>query len=225
METSIKTAVPKIKICCIGSIAEARMAVNAGGSAVGLVGPMPSGPGVIADELIREIARSLPPPIATFLLTSETETPWIIAHYQKVQTSTIQLVDAVSNETYPELRLALPAVKLVQVIHVIDEKSVDEALEKAEFADALLLDSGNPGIKIKQLGGTGRVHNWSLSRRIVEQSPVQVFLAGGLNPGNVRRAIEQVQPYGVDVCSGVRTNGQLDPQKLVAFVREVSQAW
>lgn len=211
----------RIKICCIASREEAQMAIDAGASAVGLVGPMPSGPGVIDDQLIGEIARSVPPPIGTFLLTSETEADAIVTHYQKALTTTIQLVDAVSNDAYRELRRRLPAVKLVQVIHVLDEHSVDEALEKAAHVDALLLDSGNPGLKIKELGGTGRVHNWKLSRRIVEQSPVPVFLAGGLNPGNVRAAIEEVQPFGVDICSGVRTNGNLDPRKLEAFVKEV----
>ena len=88
--------------------------------------------------------------------------------------------------------------------------------------DALLLDSGNPKLAIKELGGTGRVHNWKLSRSIVEQSPVPVFLAGGLNPSNVKQAIDEVQPYGLDLCSGVRTNGRLDPAKLEAFFKNAS---
>ncbi len=209
---------PLIKICCIASQEEAQMAINAGASAIGLVGPMPSGPGVIDDKLIREIAENVPNGIDTFLLTSETIPSKIIAHHQRTKTTTIQLVDKVSNETYRQLRTTLPDVKLVQVIHVLDELSVDEALEKSAYVDALLLDSGNPGLKTKVLGGTGKVHNWSLSRQIVEQARVPVFLAGGLNPGNVRQAIEQVQPFGVDVCSGVRSDGKLDTIKLKAFI-------
>lgn len=213
---------PFIKICCIASLEEARIALDAGASALGLVGPMPSGPGVIDDGLIRNIAEAVPDEIETFLLTSETSADRIIAHHSRTRSTAIQLVDKVNNEIYMQLRRAMPGIKLVQVIHVLDSTSVDEALEKSAYVDALLLDSGNPGLKTKVLGGTGKVHNWKLSKRIVEQSKVPVFLAGGLNPGNVIQAIEQVQPYGVDVCSGVRTNGKLDQVKLKVFVKKVS---
>ncbi|UHG92717.1 phosphoribosylanthranilate isomerase [Spirosoma oryzicola] len=217
MESPFRT---RIKICCISSLDEARLAVRLGADALGLVGRMPSGPGVVADTLAAQIVQATPPPVATFMLTSETNTADIIAHQQRVGANTIQLVDAVPPETYAQLRATLPAIKLVQVIHVIDEKNIDEALLAIQHgADALLLDSGNPNLAVKELGGTGRVHNWAVSRRIVEQSPVPVFLAGGLSIDNVRKAVETVQPFGLDICSGVRTNGQLDAYKLEAFVR------
>jgi len=214
------TPIPRIKICCISSVEEAQMAIEAGASALGLVGNMPSGPGVIGDALIAQIAASVPPPIATFLLTSETSAKGIIQHWKKAKTSTLQLVDALREGTYQEIREALPGVKLVQVIHVLDGKSVTEALEIAQHVDALLLDSGNPKLKVKELGGTGRAHDWLLSRRIREESAKPVFLAGGIKPQNVRQAFEAVQPFGVDLCSGVRTNGKLDPQKLTSFFLE-----
>lgn len=210
-----------VKICCISSVEEARLAVAAGASAVGLVGRMPSGPGVIGDELIRTIARTVPPPVATFLLTSEPTPEAVIEHQRRVQTNTVQLVDALPAGSYRILRAALPGVKLVQVIHVLDELSIDEALASAEEVDALLLDSGNPKLAVKELGGTGRRHDWKLSRRIVEQSRVPVFLAGGLKPDNVREAIDTVQPFGLDLCSSVRTNGKLDPQRLAEFFSQV----
>lgn len=210
-----------VKICCISSVEEARLAVAAGASAVGLVGRMPSGPGVIGDELIRAIARTVPPPVATFLLTSEPTPEAVIEHQRRVQTNTVQLVDALPAGSYRILRAALPGVKLVQVIHVLDELSIDEALASAEEVDALLLDSGNPKLAVKELGGTGRRHDWKLSRRIVEQSRVPVFLAGGLKPDNVREAIDTVQPFGLDLCSSVRTNGKLDPQRLAEFFSQV----
>lgn len=212
---------PRIKICCISSIEEAELAVKYGASALGLVGNMPSGPGVISDDLIFDINKTVPPPVATFLLTSETKPENIIAHHSRVQTNTIQLVDALSEGTYSDLRKALPNVKLVQVIHVIDDKSVEEAVKVSEQVDALLLDSGTPSSKVKILGGTGKTHNWELSRQIVEKSKVPVFLAGGLNPGNVKEAIDKVQPFGVDLCSGVRTDGKLDENKLASFVENV----
>jgi len=178
---------------------------------------MPSGPGVIDDDLIARIARAVPPTVSTFLLTSETQPEDIIAHYKKVFTSTIQLVDALEGRDYQTSRNELPGVKLVQVIHVLDENSVAEAIEISESVDAILLDSGNPNLNIKELGGTGRAHNWQLSRKIREQVKVPVFLAGGLNSQNVREAIETVQPFGIDICSGVRSNGKLDKGKLEAF--------
>lgn len=213
----------RVKICCISSVNEAKMAIAHGASAVGLVGNMPSGPGVISDELIREITLSVPPPISSFLLTSETKAEAIIRHYNKVQTTTIQIVDALEELQYEQIRKALPHVKLVQVIHVIDERSVEEAIEVASMVDAILLDSGNPNLATKELGGTGRTHNWQLSRKIREAIPVPLFLAGGLRKENVRDAIEQVEPFGIDLCSSVRTNGQLDEMKLAAFFQELNR--
>ncbi|HPH17338.1 MAG TPA: phosphoribosylanthranilate isomerase [Haliscomenobacter sp.] len=212
---------PKVKICCISSLAEAHLAVQFGASALGLVAKMPSGPGPISDELIREIAVAVPPPIASFLLTSRTDVAGIAEHQRAVATNTVQIVDALTAGTYAQLRLALPGISIVQVIHVIDEKSVDEALEIAPQVDALLLDSGNPNLAVKELGGTGRVHNWALSRQIVDQSSKPVFLAGGLKSENVKAAMDAVEPWGLDLCSGVRTNGHLDPVKLEAFFKEV----
>lgn len=208
---------PRVKICCISSVEEAETAIRFGASALGLVGHMPSGPGIISDTLIAEIAAKVPPPISTFLLTSETKAADVIAHYRNVNTSTIQIVDELQERAYGEIRRALPNVKLVQVIHVTGERSVQEAIELANFVDAILLDSGNPNLEVKELGGTGRTHNWELSRQIRESIPVPVFLAGGLRPENVRQAVEAVGPFGLDLCSGVRSNGKLDPYKLEAF--------
>lgn len=214
----------RIKICCIRDIREAETAIRFGASAIGLVAEMPSGPGPIADELIRQIAAATPPPIATFLLTSRTSVREIIEHHLLTYTNTIQIVDALSEGTHEELKTALPGVKIVQVVHVISEGSVEEAVRISRSVDALLLDSGNPDLKVKELGGTGRVHNWQLSRMIREQASCPVFLAGGLKPENVREAIETVEPYAVDVCSGVRTNGLLDVKKLGLFISEVRMA-
>lgn len=212
---------PRVKICCISSIEEAKLAVEYGASALGLVGHMPSGPGVIEDELIYKIAKTVPPPISTFLLTSEIKPQNIIQHYRRVNTTTIQIVDELEKREYQILRDELPNVKLVQVIHVIDENSVKEAIEVSKYVDAILLDSGNPNLSVKELGGTGRTHNWELSREIRKVIPIPLFLAGGLNKENVRQAIETVQPFGLDLCSSVRTEGQLDRQKLKDFFNAI----
>jgi phosphoribosylanthranilate isomerase len=214
-------APPKIKICCISSLEEAKLAIHYGASAIGLVSAMPSGPGIISDEMIHRIAKSTPPPVATFLLTSETHVDAILAHHYRTYTNTIQLVDELQDNQYHQIRRLLPAIKIVQVIHVIDETSIDKALEISGQVDALLLDSGNPKLKIKELGGTGRVHDWTLSRKIVEQTKVPVFLAGGIGENNVREALDKVQPFGLDLCSSVRANSKLNEAKLEAFFRQV----
>ena len=214
----------RIKICCIASLAEARLAVASGADALGLVGAMPSGPGGIDDELIAQIAASVGPPVATFLLTSETGADGIIAHARRCRANVLQLVDQVAPQDYPRVRDALPGVKLVQVVHVTGPESVGEAEAAAPHVDALLLDSGDPKAAVRLLGGTGRTHDWSISRRIVDVVDAPVFLAGGLRPDNVARAIREVGPFGVDLCTGVRTDGRLDPVKLHAFVDAVMAA-
>lgn len=213
----------KIKICCIFSIDEARLAIDYGADALGLVGPMPSGPGVIDDDLIAEIAGLVPEEVDTFLLTSETSAEDVVRHHQRAKTDTIQIVDRLKTGNHAEIKVHLPNVELVQVVHVTGEESIDIALEAAESADKILLDSGNPSLEIKELGGTGRTHNWEISRMIVEQSNKPVFLAGGLNPENVREAIESVGPFGVDLCSGVRTDGELDESKLERFMKYIER--
>ena len=211
----------RVKICCMGSIEEANVAIAAGADAIGLVSAMPSGPGPIEESLICEIADHIPRSVGTFLLTSLTSAKAIIAQHGRCLTSTIQLVDRVDDGAHDELRRGLPGIRLVQVIHVAGEESIDEARAVAPFVDAILLDSGNPKLSVKELGGTGRTHDWSVSARIVSAVDVPVFLAGGLRADNVRRAIEHVRPYGVDVCSGVRTQGKLDAIKLSEFMRAV----
>jgi phosphoribosylanthranilate isomerase len=215
------TPIQRIKICCISSREEAAQAVAAGASAVGLVSHMPSGPGVISEERIAEIAPSVPPGVATFLLTCLQSARDIIAQQRRLRTNTIQICDTLTDGTYNELREGLPGIKLVQVIHVGGEESLAEAVHVAPHVDAILLDSGNQKLAVKELGGTGRRHDWAISRRIREGVGVPVFLAGGLNSNNVLQAIETVGPFGVDVCSGVRTEGRLDPGKLGAFVTAV----
>src|SRR5436309_7061474 len=208
----------RIKICCIASLEEARLAIDAGASALGLVSTMPSGPGVIAWERIAEIAAAVPPPITTFLLTCSQDAEEIVAQQRRCGTSVIQLCDRLERGTYADLRRALPGIRLVQVVHVVDASSVGEARAAAPHVDAILLDSGNQSLAVKELGGTGRVHDWTLSARIRESIGVPLFLAGGLRAENVREAIEAVKPFALDVCSGVRTNGALDAGKLRAFV-------
>jgi phosphoribosylanthranilate isomerase len=216
------TLKPRIKVCCMASVAEARMAIERGASAVGLVSAMPSGPGPIPEELIAEIAATIPPGVSSFLLTCEQNADAIIDQQKRLRVNTLQICDRLPAGSYARLREALPGVSLVQVVHVTGPESVEEASAIAPEVDAILLDSGNQSLPIKELGGTGRTHDWRLSRAIREAIDVPLFLAGGLKPENVAAAIREVQPYGIDVCSGLRTEGKLDPQKLAAFFKAAS---
>ncbi len=207
----------RIKICCIKSTEEAALAIACGASAVGLVAAMPSGPGVIDEDTIATIAANVPPPIATFLLTSERSPAAIIAQQRRCGTNTLQLCDHLPADVYAELRAALPGISLVQVVHVSGEKSLEYARSAALHVDALLLDSGNLNLPVKELGGTGRSHDWAISRRIRDSIAIPVFLAGGLHPGNVAEAVDTVRPFGLDLCSSVRSDDHLDPVKLRAF--------
>jgi phosphoribosylanthranilate isomerase len=211
----------RVKICCIASAEEAHMAIRAGASAIGLVSEMPSGPGVISEELIQEIVQSVPAGIDTVLLSSKQNPEAVIEQQRKTGARTIQLVDAFPVSGYTALRRAMPGIRLMQVVHVVGESSLQESIALAPSVDAILLDSGNPSLAVKELGGTGRTHDWSVSKHIRESVPVPVYLAGGLTPENVREAVERVHPYAVDVCSGVRTNGRLDRQKLDTFFSNI----
>src|SRR5688572_12898610 len=211
----------RIKICCIASVEEAAMAISHGADAVGLVAKMPSGPGPIADELIADIVKTIPAGIASFLLTSEQSAGKIIDHVLRTGANTVQIVDELSEGTYMHIREVLPELKIVQVVHVMGEESIEQALEVQAYVDYILLDSGNPKAAVKTLGGTGNTHNWSISRELVKAVSVPVFLAGGLNAGNVQEAIQTVQPFGVDICNGVRTEGKLHKHKLADFINAV----
>ncbi len=221
-DTKMKArATVRVKICCITSIEEARLAISYGASAIGLVSEMPSGPGPISEELIAKIAAAVPPGVATYLLTCKQEAAAIIVQYYRTKTNTIQIVDVFSSAEDGVLRKGSPGVKLVQVVHVQDEGSVKHAVEVSGYVDAILLDSGNPNLVTKELGGTGRVHDWSISKKIRENVKIPIYLAGGLTSENVAQAIEIVRPFAVDVCSGVRTNGRLDEKRLSAFFAAV----
>jgi phosphoribosylanthranilate isomerase len=209
--------IPRVKICCIASVDEAWMAIRAGASALGLVGPMPSGPGTLDEDQIAHIARVVPPGVATFMLTCRQDAAAIVEQHRRCRTNVIQLVDRLDSGTYADLRGAMPGIGLVQVVHVTGKESIEEALSLEEQVDAVLLDSGNPNLPIKELGGTGRIHDWAISARLRERLSTPVYLAGGLKPDNIRAAVETVRPFGVDLCSGVRSDGKLDEDKVGAF--------
>jgi phosphoribosylanthranilate isomerase len=214
----------RIKICCIASKDEADRAIAAGADALGLVAKMPSGPGPINDAEIAALTAQIPPPIASFLLTAEITADAIADHVARTGPTVVQIVSHIDPRDSATLAARLPAVQRVQVIHVESPDALALIPLYAPYIHAFLLDSGRPNAAIPELGGTGRAHDWKISAAFIKASPKPVFLAGGLTAGNVGDAIRQIRPFGVDLCSGVRTAGRLDPAKLGAFVAAVRRA-
>jgi phosphoribosylanthranilate isomerase len=211
------------KICCIQSIEEALLAIKHGADMLGFVSEMPSGPGIVEEAVIAEIIAHLSGGVTACLLTSKTTVTDIFAQTERCTPDALQLCVKLSDTTMRELRSALPETKLIPVVHVSDSGAVNEALAAQEFADAILLDSSTHKDGVPQLGGTGLVHDWNVSREIVEKTSVPVYLAGGIKASNVREAIEKVQPNGVDLCTGVRTDWKLDAGKLEEFFTELKR--
>lgn len=209
---------PLVKVCCISSLAEAKLALRAGADWLGLVSEMPSGPGIISLGEIAGIVTGLPPNTCTVLLTSERTCQGILVQHEAVKTWGIQLVDSLPEKELRSLRQMRPETYLIQVVHITGKSSISEALQYSQMVDALLLDSGNPAAPVKTLGGTGNTHDWNISHQICEASPIPVLLAGGLNPDNIDHAKSTVAPDGFDLCSGVRTDAKLDAKKLEAFM-------
>jgi phosphoribosylanthranilate isomerase len=215
---------PRVKMCCIQSAEEVDIAVRAGADAIGLVGRGLSGPEVIEDdEVIRAIAATVPAGVASFLLTREQDPDRLAAQVVRCSTSVVQLCDAVDPAAWRAVRRQAPWVRILQVVHVSGEEAVEQALAAAPHVDGLLLDSGAPSGPSPVYGGTGQTHDWSVSARIVAQSSVPVWLAGGLRADNVAEAWRIVRPFGLDLCSGLRTAGALDPLKAERFMAAVAR--
>lgn len=213
----------RTKICCVMNRTELDLAVKHGAAAVGFVSHMPSGPGVIPEDTIAELVQATPFPVWSELLTSLTTLPDLLAQYHRLKPAALQICQPLLLDVLQGLREALTGVTIVHVVHVVDRSAIDEALTYAPHVDGLLLDSGHTDGPARQLGGTGQTHDWTLDAEIVQKVRVPVFLAGGLTPANVGEAIAAVRPFGVDVCSGVRTDDRLDEDKLSRFMSAVRQ--
>ncbi len=216
---------PRVKICCISSKEEAALAIGHGAHILGFVAEQPSGPGIVDDDTIRDIVRDVPSGVSTFLLTSRIAAAEIADHVAYCCTDSVQLVQHIDVAAHEKLDQMLPPnIRRIQVIHVQDETALDLIDLYTPFVDAYLLDSGRPTATIAEFGGTGRTHDWAISAKFVARSTRPVFLAGGLNAGNIANAIRQVRPYGLDLCSGVRTEDRLCEKKLADYFSAVRAA-
>ena len=169
----------------------------------------------------------MPPGIDAFLLTPLQTVEELVEQNRLVKARTLQLVDELPAGAHAELRRAMPGVKLVQVIHVTGPESVDEAVAVAPDVDAILLDSGNPSLKVKELGGTGRRHDWAHQpRRSARRSTCRCGSPAASTPTTRARRSRPCSPFALDLCSGLRTGEgyDLDQDKLDRFMAAVRAA-
>ena len=208
----------KVKICGIKKHEDAELAVLSGADAVGLlVGQVHTSNDFIDKDIARAIVESLPPFCSSVLVTHLTECDEICELAEYIGVSTIQLHGGSSPAQAKEIKQRLPYIKTYKSIHVTGPESVDNALAYRGVVDGILLDTVN--VTTGQVGGTGKTHDWSISSQIVRALDIPVIMAGGLNPENVKDAVAQVQPHGVDVNSGTQgPDGFKDPEKIKSFI-------
>ena len=211
----------RVKVCCISSIAEAQLAIAHGADALGVLAAMPSSPRSIDMEVAREIVKTAMPTVETFLLTSSFSGNEIAGQVEDCGATAVQIVQHIEPNEYLRIIDGIPRVRRAQVIHVEDRTALDLIEVYEPYVHAFILDSGRVGGAVAELGGTGRVNDWRISSEFARRSSKPVFLAGGLNPQNVREAISTVAPFGLDVCSGVRRENKLDAQLLDEFTANV----
>jgi phosphoribosylanthranilate isomerase len=208
----------RVKICGITSPEEATLAERAGAHAIGLlVGRVHAAADFVGPELAREICRALSPFVTPVLVTHLEDPEAIVNLAELVPCPVLQLHSDLGPATLRELRARLAARKLIGKVSVEGDDAVARASEIEPFVDAILLDTRDRATD--RVGGTGMVHDWSISARIAAGSRAPIILAGGLTPDNVAQAVRAVKPWGVDVNSGVETaDGRKDGGRIRRFV-------
>ena len=213
-----------VKICGIRRHEDALIAAELGADAIGLlVGQRHNSPDFISAAVARDISRTLPPSVEAVLVTHIENIDELERLLQQSGITTVQLHSEIASSSVERLRGRLPDVKIFKSVHVISADSVAYPEAFRKLADGLVLDSIN--VATDQIGGTGKTHDWSISRQIVTRYPeIPIILAGGLNSENVRSAIEYVHPFGVDVNSGTKgSDGFKDARKMREFILEAKR--
>lgn len=200
---------PKIKLCGIRSVSDAMSAVAAGIDVLGLVFFHDS-PRYVSMQVAADIARHVPPFTCLVGLFVNAPKQYIASVLEQVPLSLLQFH---GNETEPECSCwHKPYIK---AFRVQQRYSIVDTVAPYHSSSGYLLDSYNPKIE----GGTGESFNWNLVPKGLDKP---IILAGGLNASNIRTAIKTVQPYAVDVSSGVESSpGVKDIDKITAFVEAV----
>ena len=213
-----------VKICGIRRHEDALIAAELGADAIGLlVGQRHNSPDFISAAVAREISRTLPPSVEAVLVTQITEVDEIERLLRQSGITAVQLHSEITADSVANLRTRFPDLKVFKSVHVISAESVRYPEGFSKVVDGFVLDTIN--VATDQVGGTGNIHDWSISQKIVERFPdIPIILAGGLNSKNVRSAIESVHPFGVDVNSGTKgSDGFKDARKMREFIREAKR--
>ena len=206
----------KVKICGITNEEDALKASILGADYLGFLVEISFSEDKITRKKAKDIIRKLPLEVTPVLVTYLKKSKPIIEIAKEINPQIIQLHNEISLEEIGKIRKSLPRIKLTKSISVIDESSIQEAKKYEKYVDFILLDTKSG----KRKGGTGKTHNWDISRKIVKEVKNKVFLAGGLNPENIKQAIDEVKPYAVDTNSGVKLKPKKkDYKKLELFIK------
>lgn len=214
----------RAKICGINTWENARIALDCGADALGfLVGITHLAEDKIEVEDAKKIIDKLPPFVSTVAVTHLQDPKKIVEMCKYLGVTTLQIHDYISPEEVAFCKEELKLVKIIKAVHVLDgdkQGTIDMAHSFEKVADTLLLDSRTA----ERLGGTGKTHDWNISKEIVEQLNIPVMLAGGLTDQNVYDAVKKVRPYAVDVNSGVEIAGDKDWDKVYGFITNAKRA-
>jgi len=212
----------RVKFCGTASLADMQSAIDAGCDAVGFImGVTHQSSDFVTPAEAAKMIRHLPPFIEPVAVTHLQETNDLIRLVRDSRCTTLQIQDTVEPSGIDTIRDALPYLKVLKAVHVMDESAIPTAKRYEPYADALILDTRTR----EKIGGTGIPHDWNISATIVANSAIPVILAGGLTPENVASAIRKVRPYGVDVHTGIKKDGVRSPERTLAFAREARNAW
>ncbi len=208
----------KVKICANKSVDEAKMCLDAGADIIGiLVGQEHNSNDFIDKYKAKEITNFVDKRCKVSLVTHLTDADKIIELTKFIGNDIIQLHSDIKEDEVEKIYKSLPNVKLVRLIHISKDGKICTNYKKVQYVDYYLLDSFN--LKTNQVGGTGLIHDWNKSSELIKELNKPVFLAGGLNPDNVKQAVSLAHPYGVDVNSGCKNKlGMKDKNKVKNFI-------
>jgi len=205
---------PYVKVCGTTSESDIAVAVAAGVDALGfLVGLVYPSEDELTPEEASALIRGMPPFVTSVLVTHQSDARVVSGLCERIPAAALQLHGEFVLDDIPVLRSSFPGMKIIKAVHVTGPGAVDAAKAAAAYADAILLDTQTA----TRIGGTGEVHDWSISRAICHAvRPTPTILAGGLRPDNVVAAIREVQPFAVDVNSGVSLRRGVKSGELVS---------
>jgi len=216
--------VPRIKICGMKDRISVRMAVRYGADAVGFITEVPvNTPRKIGRETARDLVASTPPFVTSVMVCMPDDLEQAMELIEYVRPDAVQIHSSMAVEELNQIKEA-SRMKLIKTVHIDQDTDIGNTLayisQLEHIVDAILLDTKIDG----KTGGTGTVHDWTISKNVIAGSSLPVILAGGLKPGNVAEAVRTVRPYAVDAASGVETDGTKDEDKVMTFIQQVQGA-